>query len=74
MNSLYNLITPWAKNGSFGLNESMEQSPSWEVTSLSASQENHLLWNMSVHCRVHKSLPLVPIPSHVFLADILAPF
>jgi hypothetical protein len=41
---------------------SMEQIPSWEANSLSASQEiPRLLRNPNVHCRVHNSTPLVPI-------------
>jgi hypothetical protein len=35
----------------------MEQSPSWDANSHSASQENlHLLWNPKIPYRVHKSL------------------
>jgi hypothetical protein len=39
---------------------------SWEAYSRSASQEiPHPFWNLTVHCRIHKSLSLVPILSHM---------
>jgi hypothetical protein len=55
----------------------MQQRPSWEANSFSASQEiSHILWNPEVHYCIHNSLPPVPIlsqlnpvhvpPSHFF--------
>jgi hypothetical protein len=39
----------------------MEQRPSWEANSFSATKNiPRILWNLEVHCRIHKSPAPVP--------------
>jgi hypothetical protein len=54
--------------------DSMQQVPSWEAHSRSASQQiPSLLWNPKFHYRVHKSPPLSSILNHMNQVHILTP-
>jgi len=55
------------------LSKPMEQSPSGEAGSFSASKEIHqILWKPEVHCRVHNSPPPFLVLIHIIEAHALS--
>ena len=53
---------------------SMEQSPSWQANSFTASQEiSHILWNSKVQYQFHKFPQLVPVLCQINQIHALVP-
>jgi len=53
-------------NSNENITSFMEQVPSWEANRYAYSQEfHHILWNPTVHFRIHKCPPRVPIQSQL---------
>jgi hypothetical protein len=72
---LYSLLCKWKSDILHGVTETVQQIPSWEVTSHRASQEISYIWyKLKVINHIHKGQPLDPIHSLKNPIHILRPY